>query len=101
NGYYIEFDAQSEPGNSGGPVFDSESGLVYGVVTYKLGDRETNIAIATPDLITFIQNAGVFSVFSRAVPTASKRTVAQHDTYEPFVDGSAVTLKCDTGASIE
>lgn len=99
NGYYLEFDAQTEPGNSGGPVFDSESGLVYGIVTYKLGDRETNIAIATSGLITFVQNAGVVSAFSRTVPISMKK-VSQHDTYQPFVDGWSVTLVCDSGARI-
>ena len=32
-GDYIEFDAKADHGNSGGPLFDAATGLVYGVVT--------------------------------------------------------------------
>jgi serine protease Do len=59
DGAFLEFDAQVEHGNSGGPVFDPDTGLVYGIVTLKVGSDQTNLAVSTSQLLTFIQNAHV------------------------------------------
>ena len=59
NGVLIQFDAQVEHGNSGGPLFDAESGLVYGIVTWKMNGRESNLAIAAPTLMAIARNARV------------------------------------------
>ena len=53
----LEFDAQVEHGNSGGPVFDPETGLVYGIVELKVGSDQTNLAIPVSRVVSFIQSA--------------------------------------------
>jgi hypothetical protein len=58
-GTFIQFDAQIEPGNSGGPLFDASTGVVYGVVTFKVGSHESNLAISIGNLIGFTRNAHV------------------------------------------
>lgn len=45
-GFYIQYDAQTEPGNSGGPLFDQRTGYVRGIVVAKFGNRESNLAIS-------------------------------------------------------
>jgi hypothetical protein len=59
SGVYIELDAQVEHGNSGGPIFDPDTGIVYGMVTYKLGSDQTNLGIAINQLSDFLANAKV------------------------------------------
>lgn len=59
NGAFMEFDAQVEHGNSGGPVFDPDTGVVYGVVTLKVGSDQTNLGIPIALLHDFIANAGI------------------------------------------
>jgi hypothetical protein len=60
NGYYIQYDAQTDHGNSGGPLFDLDSAMVYGIVVLKMGTIETNFAISAIRIRTFLANAGVF-----------------------------------------
>lgn len=56
----IEYDAHSEHGNSGSPLFDPETGAVYGIETYGLGQTgAVNLAIAFAPLVPFLQNARV------------------------------------------
>ena len=62
NGFYIQFDAQLEHGNSGGPLYDSTTGRVYGVASakYKLGEaNENNFAISIGAAQQFLQNVHV------------------------------------------
>jgi serine protease Do len=69
NGFFLEFDAQVEHGNSGGPVFDPDTGIVYALVTFKIGTDQTNLAISLSQLTAFIENT--------SIPiTRSTRTVA-------------------------
>jgi hypothetical protein len=57
---FIEYDAHSEHGNSGSPVFDSGTGVVYGMETYGFDQTgTTNLAIAIAPLLDFINNAHV------------------------------------------
>jgi len=58
NGYYLEFDAQVDHGNSGGPLFDAETGVVYGIVTYKVSENaQVNLAINISKFDEFLANA--------------------------------------------
>jgi hypothetical protein len=73
-GYFIQYDAQTEPGNSGGPLFDVETAVVYGIVVAKLrSSNESNVAIAANRLSAFLQNA---HVALRA--SAPARGIARH-----------------------
>ncbi len=63
-GFYLQFDAQTEPGNSGGPVFDPGTGDVKGIAVLKLGQRESNLAISTAALVALAANAGVHLTYS-------------------------------------
>lgn len=61
-GFFIQFDAQLEPGNSGGPLYDPESGIVYGVATLKFLPKishESNGAISIDAMRDFLTNAHV------------------------------------------
>jgi S1-C subfamily serine protease len=61
NGALIEYDAQTDRGNSGSPLFDVESGNIYGMVTLvdtgTTGALQNNIAIGATSLEPFLQNA--------------------------------------------
>ena len=64
DGRYIEFDAQTDHGNSGGPLFDSATGLVYGMVTYGIQSPmsyavQDNLALPMSQLLDFIRTAGI------------------------------------------
>jgi len=59
NGFLVEFDAQVEHGNSGGPIFDPDTGAVYGIVTLKLGNDQTNFGVTIGQLFPFISNANI------------------------------------------
>ena len=78
SGFYIQFDAQTEPGNSGGPLFDPSTGVVEGIVVLKVGQRESNFAIAAAQLLLVASNAHVsFTLADRTVaaPTPSAAVV--------------------------
>lgn len=62
-GRLLEFDALSDHGNSGGPLFDVDSGLVYGIVTWGLPGAspavQNNLALAISAGAAVMQTAGV------------------------------------------
>lgn len=59
-GAFIQFDAQVEPGNSGGPLFDTSSGRVYGIVTAKVKTaNESNLAVPAFAVAQIARNAHV------------------------------------------
>jgi len=99
SGYYIQYDAQSEPGNSGGPLFDEENGSVYAVVVLKMTwSNESNLAIAGPGIRAFLASAGVpqdrptaLSHRRELVATAPTPTPEPSPTPEPTpsIDASA------------
>lgn len=80
NAALLEYDAQTDHGNSGGPLFDVQSGIVYGVVTWgNTGDTgavQNNVAIAVQDLTQFFINAQVQPTIASAA-TSSPTTVQQ------------------------
>jgi hypothetical protein len=63
NGSFIEYDAQTDRGNSGGPLFDIDTGLVYGLVTWvstgTTGALQNNLAIAMLQTLAFLSHANV------------------------------------------
>jgi S1-C subfamily serine protease len=64
NGMYIEHDALTDHGNSGGPLFDQKTGIVYGINTFSIASRsdatiENYFAIAVPATFAFLGNAHV------------------------------------------
>ncbi len=71
-GHLMIFDAQVERGNSGGPVFDPTTGIVYAIVEAKVGQDQTNVGIAISNAFAFLQNARI-ALFN----AASDRAVAQ------------------------
>lgn len=64
DGTYIEFDATTDHGNSGGPLFDPATGVVYGIVTYGVQSDQSlavqnNFAISMPTVMPFITSSKV------------------------------------------
>jgi S1-C subfamily serine protease len=61
DGTILQYDAQTDRGNSGSPLFDIESGEVYGLVTAvstgTTGALQNNMAIGAGALQPFLQNA--------------------------------------------
>jgi S1-C subfamily serine protease len=60
----IIYDAQSQEGNSGSPVFDPVTGLVYGVASEKFDADQTNVAVSAEIVRSIARNAHV------AIPAA-------------------------------
>jgi len=65
DGGYIEYDAQTDRGNSGGPILDSSSGLVYGLVTYIFPGAsrviQNNVGVSVSDLSEMLARAKIKS----------------------------------------
>ena len=64
NGSLVEFDATTDHGNSGGPLFDPSTGAVYGLVTYVVPSQQSvavqnNFAISVQELWPFISSSKV------------------------------------------
>jgi S1-C subfamily serine protease len=61
DGSIIEYDATTDHGNSGGPLFDPSTGIVYGVVTWGLQSSQSsavqnNFAISMRDILPFVKS---------------------------------------------
>ncbi len=54
--YYVQYDALTDQGNSGGPLFDIQTGAVYGVVDLSVKGRSVanNLAISTVEVRRFM-----------------------------------------------
>ena len=100
-GGILQYDAQTDHGNSGSPLFDVDSGTVYGLVragsTGETGALQNNFAITIPMLIPFLQNAHapVSYVNGSAKPSG---TTTQQNTNLPNVAGTYVGSLYDTMA---
>ena len=57
----LEYDAATDHGNSGGPLFDAATGTVYGIVTWlntgESGAVQNNFAIPMVAVVPFLRNA--------------------------------------------
>ncbi|MCC6175595.1 MAG: trypsin-like peptidase domain-containing protein [Chloroflexi bacterium] len=70
NVWHVQTDAPMSPGNSGGPVGDSE-GRVVGVATFGMRDGESlNFAVAGDEVLAFLDGGGVAPAPPRAQPPA-------------------------------
>jgi hypothetical protein len=100
NAYYLQYDAQTEPGNSGGPVFDADTGVVFAIVVAKLrSGNESNIAISDDRIMPFLLNAHV------AIDTANRQVAVAAPpptplpTPTPEPTPSINTAMCQSGLS--
>jgi hypothetical protein len=95
---WLDFDGQLELGNSGGPVFDPDTGRVYGLVTFKVGTDQTNVAIRANGLIAFLGSAGVTPDGQSIAGLESKRDVP-FPTYIPLREQDQF-YECDRGITL-
>ncbi|MHB8703433.1 MAG: trypsin-like peptidase domain-containing protein [Candidatus Tyrphobacter sp.] len=97
-GYYIEYDAQADHGDSGGPLFDPRSGYVYGIVTFGIPSPaspavQTNLAISVLQAEPFIANAQLPTMQSRPSQTiagAERRPVVRQSAQRRVVGSPLV-----------
>jgi hypothetical protein len=72
----LEYDAQTDHGNSGSPLFDVNTGTVYGLVTAvntgETGALQNNFAIGTWALAPFLQNAHAMASYVNGSGVASE-----------------------------
>lgn len=64
NGSYIQHDALTDHGNSGGPLFDRSTGVVYGINTFGIDAKSdmhvvNYFAISTASILSVLDNAKV------------------------------------------
>jgi Trypsin-like peptidase domain len=83
DGAYLEYDAQTDHGNSGSPLFDVDTGQVYGLVTAvntgTTGALQNNISIGSVALEAFLQNAHHDIEVGLAAVAGKARTSASND----------------------
>lgn len=80
DGAYIEYDAQTDKGSSGGPIVDSGNGRVYGLVTYVFPGAsrviQNNIGVSVSDLSELLARIK-FAHAPPAVPSTAALKSAQ------------------------
>lgn len=91
-GEILEHDALTDHGNSGGPLFDRDTGVVYGINSALVPSRTSKaivnfIAFAMPYIIPFLDNAKI--VYARAgqgepVPHSSESSAILAETPAAF-----------------
>jgi hypothetical protein len=98
DGSFIEYDAQTDHGNSGSPLFDMQTGVVYGMVTAvntgTTGALQNNIALSLPALQTFLDNAKANVSFTSG-STGTRTTVS----VTPGSVASLIDSHCGPGSS--
>lgn len=98
----LQYDAQTDHGNSGSPLFDADSGIVYGLVTAintgESGALQNNIAISSSMLLKFVDNAR--RDISMLTPVASDRrpetAIKSYGAPAPIPSVDFSTLALDT-----
>jgi hypothetical protein len=100
NGFYVEYDAQTDHGNSGGPLYDVETGEVYAVVTYGIASNssqavQNNLAIsienAKPLIQTAMRHPAELLASLRASPPAGSPTSPPTETPDSDSPGNGDT----------
>jgi S1-C subfamily serine protease len=102
SGSWIEYDAQTDRGNSGSPLFDMQTGVVYGMVTIvstgTTGALQNNLAIPISSISTFLDNAHA----NVAYAPNTNSSAAPSFTGGPAPSGSlaaSVDVHCGSGAA--
>jgi hypothetical protein len=97
DGSVVEYDAQTDRGNSGSPLFDMQTGVVYALVTAvdtgTTGALQNNLAISVPMLQTFLNNAHANVSFASGGVTSSVALAATGSV------GSLVDTHCGQGST--
>ncbi len=98
--YYIQYDALTDNGNSGGPLFDPVTGDVFGVVQASVeGSRQyrdlpssihNNLAISTTEGWEFIARAPV--TVDRTVAAGGEHLISHHESRPCRVANNALAL---------
>jgi S1-C subfamily serine protease len=74
----IEYDAQTDHGNSGSPLFDMQTGAVYGMVTFistgQTHALQNNFALSVPTLASFLDHSHAVVAYDAATGAASTAT---------------------------
>lgn len=106
-GAYIEYDAQTDRGNSGSPLFDAKTGVVVGLVslvnTGTTGALQNNLAISIRTIASFISNSHANVAFVGS--TMPQSNSASQPNPEPTIPRSgtplanAIDSRCGTGVS--
>jgi len=115
DGNMLEYDAFTDHGNSGSPLFDVNTGDVYGLVTAinvgQTGALQNNVAIGSTALQAFLENAhrDIVSALTaaglsarsavqqaRSAPPVQQATEAPRQTIAAFLADT-----CPTAASVE
>ncbi len=101
-GSWIEYDAQTDRGNSGSPLFDMQTGVVYGMATIMstgtTGALQNNLAIPISSITTFLDNAQANVAYTR--DTNSPAAPSYTGTQAPGGSlAASVDVHCGTGAS--
>ncbi len=90
---YIEYDAIADHGNSGGPMFDRSTGIVYGVVTLGIPSKtskavQNNLAINSINLTAYLYTLKLPSL-QRSREEGTKADIPCV-TYNPLRDASGL-----------
>lgn len=94
SGGALEYDAQTDHGNSGSPLFDVNTGTVYGLVTAgstgETGALQNNFAIGVWSLAPFLQNAHAMASYVNGSGAMPEETTTQQSTGVPDIAGTYV-----------
>ena len=101
SGELIEYDAQTDRGNSGSPLFDLQTGVVYGLATLvstgTTGALQNNLAISVGGLSSFLNNAHAGVSFGD--PSAGASTTAASP--PKTLLATAIDTRCGRGVSAQ
>jgi len=99
----IEFDATANQGNSGGALYDSESGIVYGIVTEKLTESSgINFAIPSIYILSILNNYNIsneskfaidnFNLYINGIRVKDKY-ISVHKNYKDGKDNATLSIE--------
>ncbi len=107
DGGYLQYDAQTDHGNSGSPLFDIDSGEVYGLVqlvsTGTTGALQNNLAIGKPALAPFLSNVEhqIDVALSQQVPRSALASPPRRRTYPIAATPSPEPTRTQVNATSE
>lgn len=101
-GGIVEYDAQTLPGNSGGPLLDARNGNVVGIIRAKIrGATDANLAIGISRIVEpFLKSKGIAFIAAPALPgvitTANVKTIRVPATLRTLPGAGKVLITYDT-----